>query len=80
MFYILGFFTADGYITVNKRGGEYWCIQTTDKDLIYSIKEEIESEHQINIRVPKNAKSSIIYRLQIGNKEMCSDLRELGFT
>jgi len=34
MAYVLGFFSADGYITINKRGGQFWCIQITDKKLL----------------------------------------------
>jgi len=44
MAYVLGFFAADGYITVNKRGGQFWCIQITDKKLLVSIREAIKSE------------------------------------
>jgi len=82
MAYVLGFFAADGYITVNKRGGQFWCIQITDKKLLESIKEVIEAEHKINIRLPNKNKlnESIIYRLQIGSIEMCDDLRKLGFS
>ena len=38
MAYVLGFFAADGYITVNKRGGQFWCIDIRDKDIIERIK------------------------------------------
>src|SRR3989338_3517821 len=38
MAYVLGFFSAYGYITVNKRGGQFWCIQITDTKLLESIK------------------------------------------
>jgi intein-encoded DNA endonuclease-like protein len=79
MAYILGFFAADGYITVNKRGGQFWCIQITDKKLLEDIKGTIESEHAINIRIRKNKMQQIQYRLQIGSIEMCNDLRKLGF-
>jgi intein-encoded DNA endonuclease-like protein len=79
MAYILGFFAADGYITVNKRGGQFWCIQITDKNLLESIKKVIEADHKIGIRLPKKAGENILYRLQIGSIEMCDDLRRLGF-
>jgi intein/homing endonuclease len=80
MAYVLGFFAADGYITVNKRGGQFWCIQVADKKLLESIKKEISSEHKIGIRLYKNSIKSISYRLQIGSIEMCEDLRKLGFS
>jgi len=82
MAYVLGFFAADGYITVNKRGGQFWCIQIIDKELLKSIKKVIEAEHKISIRLPSKNKpnESIIYRLQIGSFEMCDDLHNLGFS
>jgi intein/homing endonuclease len=81
MAYVLGFFAADGYITVNKRGGQFWCIQITDRDLLENIKEVIKAEHKISIRFPNKNKpnESILYRIQIGSIEMCDDLRKLGF-
>jgi hypothetical protein len=78
MAYILGFFAADGCITHNKRGAYFWSIQITDKKLLNSIKKVIQSDHAIGIRNGKNKNHSILYRLQIGNKEMCDDLRMLG--
>lgn len=78
MAYIRGFFAADGYITVNRRGGQFWCIQITDRDLLYKIREIIGSEHTISYRRGKG-KVKDIFRLQIGSMEMCNDLRMLGF-
>jgi hypothetical protein len=78
MAYVLGFFAADGYITVNKRGGQFWCIQITDKSLLYSIRNVIGSEHKISHRV-RHGNMKSIFRLQIGSIEMCDDLRRLGF-
>ncbi len=78
MAYILGFFAADGYVTLNKRGGQFWSIQITDRDLLYAIRKTIASEHKIGERVGRgNEKAQ--YRLQIGSIEMCNDLRSLGF-
>ena len=77
MAYILGFFSADGYITVNKRGGQFCCIQITDKKLLEEIKKAIKSEHKISTRVGGRNESTL-YRLQIGSIEMCDDLRKLG--
>ena len=80
MSYVLGFFAADGYITTNKRGGKFWCIQITDQKLLNSIKKVINSNHKIGTRIPKKSGENIIYRLQIGSIEMCKDLNRLGFT
>ncbi len=78
MAYVLGFFAADGYITVNKRGGQFWCIQITDKELLEKIRITIASDHTIGIRKPKD-KEKTLYRIQIGSIDMCDDLRKLGF-
>jgi len=77
MAYVLGFFSADGYITVNKRGGQFWCIDIADKKLIEQIKIVINAEHKISVRKRKDGKYTS-YRLQIGSIEMCDDLRKLG--
>jgi len=78
MAYITGFFAADGYITLNKRGANFWCIQITDKDLLYKIRECVGSEHKISEKIGKG-KIKNSYKLQIGSIEMCNDLRKLGF-
>ncbi len=78
MSYILGFFAADGYITVNRRGGQFWSIQIADQELLERIKITIESEHHIGVRPAKNNEKAQ-YRLQIGSIEMCDDLRRLGY-
>jgi intein-encoded DNA endonuclease-like protein len=76
---VLGFFAADGYLTKNKRGGCFWSIQITDLDLLNKIRDTVGSNHKIGVRFPKN-NEKILYRLQIGSKEMCDDLNSLGFT
>ncbi len=78
MAYVLGFFAADGYITVNKRGGQFWCIQIADARLLKDIKKAIDSEHKISLR-KGNERESDMHRLQIGSIEMCNDLRKLGY-
>ncbi|OGI76266.1 hypothetical protein A3C57_00175 [Candidatus Nomurabacteria bacterium RIFCSPHIGHO2_02_FULL_33_12] len=77
MAYILGFFSADGYITVNKRGGQFWCIQITDKKLLEDIQKTVRSNHTISER-KREINEKTLYRLQIGSIEMCNDLRKLG--
>ena len=79
MAYVLGFFAADGYITVNRRGAHFWCIEIIDKPLLESIKKVIGADHKISVR-PTRGDKSVSYRLQIGSKDMCNDLRRLGFS
>ena len=40
MAYILGFFVADGNLSINKRGGCYISFQAKDKQIISDIKTE----------------------------------------
>ncbi len=77
MAYVLGFFAADGYITVNRRGGQFWSIQIVDKELVENIRRIVASEHKITVRFG-SGKERTSYRLQIGSIEMCNDLRRLG--
>lgn len=79
MAYVLGFFAADGYITVNKRGGQFWSIQITDENLLKKIRFTIGSNHKIGERSPRKVTEKTQYRLQIGSIEMCNDLRRLGY-
>ncbi len=78
MAYVVGFFAADGYMTVNKRGGQYWSMDIGDRKFIDQIKKVIHSEHKISVR-KRNGGQYTTYRLQIGSIEMCDDLRKLGF-
>jgi len=77
MAYILGFFSADGYLTHNKRGANFWSIQITDKELLECIRKVVGSEHKISEKIGKGNEKTL-YRLQIGSKEMCKDLSKLG--
>ncbi len=72
-------FAADGCITVNKRGSQYWAIQIIDQELLEKIKKSIDSDHAISMRKSRGLERTL-YRLQIGSREMCDDLRALGFS
>jgi len=79
MAYVLGFFTADGSMVKNKREAHFIEFEITDKDLLYRIRELLESNHGVTERKRiNNWKNS--YRLQIGSKEMFNDLIGLGVT
>ena len=79
MAYVLGFFAADGCITVNPQGGEYFVIQIGDLDLLKKLRKSLGSDHKISKRLHLKYKSTF-FRLQIGSKEICDDLRKLGFS
>ena len=77
MAYVLGFFAADGNISVGKRGAHFFSLQITDRDVVYKIRDILDSDHFIGEQKGKeNHKTK--YRLQIGSREMCDDLRSLG--
>jgi len=78
MAYVLGFFAADGNLSINKRGGCYISFQSKDKQIIDDIKKAIGSSNKISKRSSKLTKRNF-YRLQIGSKEIVEILKKLGF-
>lgn len=79
MAYVLGFIFADGNIINTKRNTWFWSIQITDKGLLENIKSVVGSNHKISKRTLVEGNKQL-YRLQIGSKDMCSDLISLGVT
>lgn len=77
MFYILGLFVADGSVRHNKRGAWFIDLQLTDKDLVFAVRDALNSNHKITRRIGKKNQNDL-YRLQIGSKEMCKDLNRYG--
>lgn len=77
MAYVLGFFAADGYITVNRRGGHFFCFQIKERNILVKFRKLFESEHKI---AKRKQRLGVTYRLQIGSKEICNDLANLGFS
>jgi hypothetical protein len=77
MAYVLGFFTADGNMTKNKRKAHFIEFEITDKELLYKIRELLGSNHKITAR-KRGERWKVSYRLQIGSKEIFSDLIKLG--
>jgi intein-encoded DNA endonuclease-like protein len=77
MSYILGFMYADGNIMQNKRGAYFFAIYSSDKELLLQMLKYMKSEHKLSKRKGLDKPS---YSFQIGSKEMCSDLINLGLT
>ncbi len=77
MAYILGFFVADGCITVSKeRKNNPYTFNITSIDLehLYLLREAINSDHKISKKqINKNG-----YQLQIRNQVLCNDLINFG--
>lgn len=80
MAYVLGFFAADGSMLKNNRGAHFIEFHITDRELLYAIRVALGSNHKIAVRDRHNEKWKIGYRLQIGSKEIYSDLKRLGFS
>lgn len=80
MAYVLGFFSADGCLTVNPRGSRYVEFVSTDKDILQKVRTVLESEHKISCRKYESKRWKDLYRLQIGSKDAFNDLVKLGFT
>lgn len=79
MAYVLGFFAADGTMVQNRRGGHYIEFNSTDRQLIYLVKNLLGATQTVSIRNHANKQWKKGYRIQIGSKEMFSALVALGF-
>jgi intein-encoded DNA endonuclease-like protein len=79
MAYILGFIFADGNIICTKRNTWFLSIQITDKEILEKIKITLNSSHIISKR-KRGQNHKQLYRLQIGSKNICTDLLSLGLT
>lgn len=77
MSYILGFLYADGNIIKTKRGTHFVALQIKDKEILCKIRKALDSNHKISIR---RKDKSIVYRLQIGSKELFDDLSLVGLS
>jgi len=50
MAYVLGYTFADGAVYTNKRGSCYLEFTSTDKELIYKVRDLLLSEHKIFLK------------------------------
>lgn len=80
MAYVLGFFAADGSMIESRRGGHFIEFHITDKEILVAIRNAMNSNHAIAARKRANPRHKIGYRIQMGSKELFTDLLELGFT
>ena len=77
MAYVLGFFAADGNIVVSKRGAFYFSAYSADKVILLAILKVLQANHKISKR---ESDTGVVYRFQIGSKEIVNDLFSLGLT
>ena len=77
MAYVLGFFTADGNMIKNKRGGYYIEFTGCDLEILEKIKTLLKSSNKITGR-RRTERSKVCYRIQIRSKNLFDDLLQLG--
>ncbi len=77
MSYTLGFLFADGTITHTKRHTSYIAFHTTDRDILVAMASSMRATQKISRR---SERSGLVYRLQIGSKDMVADLASLGLS
>jgi hypothetical protein len=80
MAYVLGYFTADGCMLVNKRGAHFIEFTSIDIELLLLVQKALGSNHAISVRNRFAFPQNVGYRLQIGCKEIFKDLLTLGLT
>ena len=80
MAYALGFITADGSLSKNKRGAHFLEIQSVDREIIYKIREVFKSNLAVGEYQLKGRGYKKRYRLQIESKKVFRDLGALGIT
>lgn len=79
MAYVLGFFAADGNLTLGKRGNHFIEFTSCDLEIMQKIRKAMGCTHKISTR-NRSVRWKISYRIQIGSKNMFNDLVRLGFT
>jgi len=77
MAYTLGFFFADGSLTVGNRKNYYIAFHSAERHILFHIRKALNSNHKI---AKRSVRSGEVYRLQIGSKEIVHDLFKLGLT
>jgi len=79
MAYVLGFFAADGNLTIGKRGNHYIEFTSCDKVILGRIRIALDSDHKISLR-KRIGNHKQCFRIQIGSKILFGDLVSFGFT
>lgn len=80
MAYVLGYFAADGTMVATKRGGYYIEFHSTDRCLVEMVRNTMRLQQKIGVRMPRpGSQHKPAYRVQIGSREIFTDLSRLGF-
>lgn len=80
MAYVLGYFAADGDMSINPQGSRYIAFISTDYNLLCKIQRVMDSKHHIGLRKSNSATWKNRYRFQIGSKKIFQDLIDLDLT
>lgn len=73
--YVLGWFVSDGYLKIKESSCYTFGIEITDVEMLKTIKNIMESEHNIYERNNRNT-----YTFKAGSRTICKDLMKLGYT
>lgn len=77
--YVLGYFLADGDLTINSRGSHYVNFTSTDLELLEKVRKLAGFSQRICPKKCENKKWKQSYRIQVGSKEIFSQICRLGF-
>lgn len=77
--YVIGYFLADGDMSVNKRGSHYIGFTSTDRELLIKIRKLIGTKQKIGDKKLYSSNQKRAYRIQIGSKKYFNDVCKLGF-
>jgi len=80
MAYVLGYFCADGCMFVNSGGSKYISFVSIDRELLEKIKWILKSIHKIKPKRQDRPNCKPTFWMQIGCKEMYSDIENLGLS
>src|ERR1041385_5280356 len=75
--YLLGYYCADGNVTINKNGSCYLEFTSTDKEHLEAIKARFGLTQTIGLRRGTGEENDR-YRIQIGSKSLVAELIKLG--
>ncbi len=79
MAYVLGYFAADGCLSINSLGARYIHFDSTDLEQLEVVKMLLRSKHVISEKPTAQQTWKTCYRIQIGSRQVFSDLAGLGF-
>lgn len=78
--YVLGFFAADGTMTVNPRGSKYIEFVSCDYEILEKVCRLLGASQKISTKTRPYETPTPTYRVQIGSKYLFDKFAELGFT